>query len=263
MTKRPLVLAAATLLAVPLLGALVAPWVAPHDPFRIVGPALSSPSGAHWLGTDALGRDILSRLMWGGRVSWAVGVLVGVVAGALGLLVGLWAALSAGWMDALLMRGTDAVLTLPRFFLAIVVIALFGPGVDRIVWVLALTSWAGLARVVRSEAISLREREFVTAARLLGANRWQIAVGELLPNVAPTLLVLTGLLVGRTVLMEAGLSFVGLGDPMHVSWGTMAGEAHGTLRIAWWGAAAPGMIILATVLGINLLVDALGGRRSL
>lgn len=185
-----------------------------------------------------------------------------MISTAIGVGIGLAAAQLGGWAEAILMRFTDLVLILPRFFLAILVVALFGPGMDRIVAVLAGTSWAGMARIVRAEALSLQEREFVLAARATGSTRWQIAAGELLPNVLPTVLVLAGLLVGRAILIEAGLSFLGLGDPTVVSWGAMAGDANATLRTGWWAAAAPGFAIVLTVLGLNLLSDTLadGGR---
>lgn len=248
------------LAGVPLAAALLAPALAPFDPFLISGPALEGPSTIHWLGTDPLGRDVWSRVLWGARTSWLIGLSVGLVATLIGTAVGMAAAQRGGWTEVLLMRFADLVLILPRFFLAILVVALFGPGVDRIVAVLAATSWAGMARIVRAETLSLREREFVMAAEASGSTGWQVAVGELLPNVLPTVLVLAALLVGRIILIEAGLSFLGLGDPAVISWGAMAGEANATLRIAWWPAAAPGLAIVSTVLGLNLLSDGVSDR---
>lgn len=262
MRRRSGLVLGGVLAGLPVLCGLGAPWLAPFDPFSIVGPSLHGPSTTHWLGTDALGRDVWTQVLWGARTSWGVGVSVGLISTAIGVGIGLAAAQLGGWAEAILMRFTDLVLILPRFFLAILVVALFGPGMDRIVVVLAGTSWAGMARIVRAEALSLQEREFVLAARATGSTRWQIAAGELLPNVLPTVLVLAGLLVGRAILIEAGLSFLGLGDPTVVSWGAMAGDANATLRTGWWAAAAPGFAIVLTVLGLNLLSDTLadGGR---
>lgn len=255
--QRPALFWGSILAGIPFLAAWVGPWIAPFDPFAIVGPSLTSSSGVHWLGTDALGRDVWSGLLWGARTSWLIGGSVGLLATALGVSIGMASAALGGWTEGLLMRTADLALALPRFFLAILVVALFGPGLDRIVAVLVLTSWAGTARIVRAEALSLNEREFAVAARAAGASRWQVATGEVLPNLLPTVLVLGGLLVGRAILIEAGLSFLGLGDPSLLSWGTMAGEANATLRSAWWLAAAPGVAIMITVVGLNLLSDTL------
>jgi peptide/nickel transport system permease protein len=251
---------AAVLAGLPLLGAIIAPWVAPFDPFSITGPSFAVPSAPHWLGTDALGRDVWSRVLWGARTSWLVGATVGLITTPIAIMVGITAARSGGWKESVLMGLTDMVLVLPRFFLVILVVALLGPGLDRIVVVLAATSWAGMARIVRAETISIQERDFVRFAEASGATHWQVAVGEIMPNVLPTVLVLVGLLVGRVILVEASLSFLGLGDPTVTSWGAMAGEANATLRVAWWPAAAPGLAIVSTVLGLNLLGDAVAGE---
>lgn len=238
--------------------ALAAPWLAAFDPWAITGPSLVPPTLRHPMGTDALGRDLWSAVVWGARTSWLVGLATAFVAVGIGVAVGTLSGLRGGRTDHALMRTTEFFQTLPRFFLAILVIALFGPGLDRIVLVLALTSWTGVARIARSEVVSLRERDFVRAAHATGASGLQVAVGELLPNVLPVATVLFGLMVGRVMLVEASLSFLGLGDPAAVSWGALAGQGQAFLRSAWWLAAFPGAAIAAAVLGLNLLVDALG-----
>lgn len=253
-----------TLTSVALLTALLAPMLAPADPFALSGPPLAPPSPDHLMGTDALGRDLLSAVLYGARTSLLVAAAVGALAFALGAGVGLVSGYRGGRLDDLLMRATELVQVLPRFFLAIVAIALFGPGLDRIVIVLGVTSWPVLARVVRSEALSLRSLDFVRAAEASGASAPRIIFRELLPNALPSALVVLGLLLGQVLLIEASLGFLGLGDPNVVSWGGLAGQAQSYLRVAWWLPLFPGLAIAATVLGFNLLgdalSDALGGR---
>jgi peptide/nickel transport system permease protein len=244
---------------------LVGPGLAPNDPFAVDGPALASPSGAYPFGTDSLGRDVWSGILHGARTSLLVAAVVAVMVLVVGTVVGMVAGYRAGWVDDALMRATEFVQVLPRFFLAIVVIALFGPGLDRLIIVLGLTSWPLLARVVRAELLSLREREFVEAARADGASAARILVRELLPNALPPSLVVVGLVVAQVLLIEASLGFLGLGDPNAVSWGYLASQGQQVLRVAWWPAVFPGLAIVIAVLGCNLVADALtdvlGGRR--
>lgn len=239
-----------------LLG-LLAPWLAPSDPAVIVGPALLPPSGAHWLGTDALGRDLLSGIIFGARTSLILGVVVGAIAFVIGTAVGIVASYEGGWTDDLLMRGTEFFQVIPRFFLAIMTIALFGPGLDRVIVVLGLTSWTTIARVTRAESLALMERDFIRAARATGATDMRVITRALLPNVLPAAVVVLGLVVGQVLLIEASLGFIGLGDPNLVSWGGQAGQANTLLRVAWWLPLFPGAAIAITVLGCNLLADAL------
>jgi peptide/nickel transport system permease protein len=250
-----------TLIAVGLL----APLLAPMDPFAVDGPALSPPSTSHPLGTDALGRDLLSGVVYGARTSLVVAGTVGVLVLVIGCAVGLASGYAGGWVDDVLMRCTELLQVLPRFFLALVVIAFFGPGLDRLVLLLGLTSWPLLARVVRSEVLALRSREFVDAARVAGASWHRILLREILPNALPAALALLGLVVAQVILLEASLGFLGLGDPNVTSWGTLASEAQRFLRVAWWLSVFPGLAILLAVLGLNLLGDAvtdvLTGRR--
>ncbi len=236
---------------------LLAPVLAPFDPFAVVGPSLSPPSGAHPMGTDALGRDLLSGVIFGARTSLVVAGLVGVLVLVIGVVVGTISSYLGGWTDDLLMRMTELFQVLPRFFLAIVVIAFFGAGLGLLVLVLGLTSWALLARVVRSEVLSLKEREFVEAARASGASGARIVVQEILPNALPAGLAFLGLILAQVLLIEASLGFIGLGDPNVVSWGYLASQAQRFLRVAWWMSVFPGLAIAVAVLGLNLLSDAL------
>ncbi len=248
-----------------LVVGVAAPVLAPFDPFSADGPSLGPPSSAHPLGTDALGRDLLSGVIWGARTSLLVAGGVAVLVLFIGTLVGLVSGYRGGWLDDVLMRGTEAFQVLPRFFLALVVIAFFGPGLDRLVLVLGVTSWPLLARVVRAEVFSLRHREFVDAARVHGASAFRILVREILPNALPPAIALLGLVVAQVILIEASLGFLGLGDPNVTSWGALASEAQRFLRVAWWLSLFPGLAILLAVLGLNLLgdavTDALSGRR--
>ncbi|MBW3547599.1 MAG: ABC transporter permease [Actinobacteria bacterium] len=235
---------------------LLAPVLAPFDPFAVVGPSLSPPSGAHPMGTDALGRDLLSGVIFGARTTLVVAGLVGVLVLLIGVVVGTVSSYLGGWADDLLMRLTELFQVLPRFFLAIVVIAFFGAGLGLLVLVLGLTSWALLARVVRSEVLSLKEREFVDAARASGASGARIVVQEILPNALPAGTAFLGLILAQVLLIEASLGFIGLGDPNVVSWGYLASQAQRFLRVAWWMSVFPGLAIAVAVLGLNLLSDA-------
>jgi peptide/nickel transport system permease protein len=237
--------------------ALLAGRIAPADPFASVGPPLSSPTLAHPMGTDDLGRDLLSGVAHGTRTSLLLALIVSVLTGFIGVMVGALAAWEGGRGDDALMRVTEFVQVVPRFFLAVIVIALFGPGLDRLVLVLALTSWPWIARVVRAEVLSLTQREFVEAARSLGAGRSRVLFREVLPNALPPVVVVVSLNAASVILIEAGLSFLGLGDPDVVSLGYLANNAQRFLRVAWWMAAFPGAMIALAVLGLNLLGDGL------
>lgn len=251
-------------LALVLVGAL-APVLASTDPFAVDGPALASPSLAHPFGTDALGRDLYSGVVHGARTSLLVAAGVAALLVLVGTTVGLVSGYAGGWVDDVLMRVTEVFQVLPRFFLALVVLAFFGPGLDRLILLLGLTSWPLLARVLRSEVLALRSREFVDAARVHGASRTRILLREVLPNALPSAIALLGLVVAQVILLEASLSFLGLGDPDVTSWGSLASEAQRFLRVGWWLSLFPGLAILLTVLGLNLLGDAvtevLTGRR--
>jgi peptide/nickel transport system permease protein len=237
--------------------ALLAGRIAPADPFASVGPPLSAPTLAHPMGTDDLGRDLLSGVAHGTRTSLLLALIVSVLTGAMGVIVGALAAWEGGRVDDALTRVTEFVQVVPRFFLAVIVIALFGAGLDRLVLLLALTSWPWIARVVRAEVLSLKQREFVEAARSLGAGRARVLFREVLPNALPPVVVVVSLNAASVILIEAGLSFLGLGDPDVVSLGYLANNAQRFLRVAWWMAAFPGATIALAVLGLNLLGDGL------
>lgn len=260
--RRPSGKIGVVIVALVVATALFGPALAPRDPFAITGGSLVPPSAGHPMGTDALGRDVFSALLYGARTSLFVASAVGLIALVCGMVVGLIAGYRGGWMDAALMRITELFQVIPRFFFAIIVIALFGPGLDRIVLTLGLTSWPILARVVRGEVIAMRDLDFIRASEAMGSPASRIVRRQLLPNVMPTLVVAVGLLFGQVMLLEATLGFLGLGDPDAISWGMMAAQAQGFLRVAWWLALFPGLAMTLTVLGVNLLADALSSARE-
>ncbi len=245
-----------------VLTGVLAPWLAPHDPFAVDGPVLAPPSSAYPMGTDALGRDLFSGVIFGARTALIVAGTTAALVLAIGTVIGTVSGYVGGRLDDLLMRTTEFFQVIPRFFAAIIVIALFGPGLDRLVLVLSLTSWAHLARVVRSEILSLRQRDFVEAARADGASHARIMFRELLPNALPAAMVYVGLIVAQLLLIEASLGFLGLGDPNAISWGYLASEAQRFMRVAWWLAVFPGLSIVVAVLGLNLLGDAVADRAG-
>lgn len=236
--------------------ALLAPWLATSDPFALVAAPLTPPTAAHLMGTDAIGRDLFSGVMHGARASLYVAASVAVIAFVCGALVGMTAGWKGGLVDDLLMRGTEMLQVVPRFFLVVIVVALFGPGIDRIILTLGLTSWPVLARVMRGEVLAMRESEFIIAARAGGARARRTLWRDLLPNVMPSAMVLLGLLFGQVIRLEASVGFLGLGDPNALTWGLLAGQAQGFFRVAWWVAVFPGLAIAVTVLGVSLLADA-------
>lgn len=240
--------------------AILAPLLATVDPFSLSGPPLAAPSSVHFMGTDALGRDLFSGVLYGTRTSLLIATAVSLLALVCGVSVGLVAGARGGVIDDLLMRGTELFQVLPRFFLVAVTVALFGPGIDRVVLTLGLTSWPVLARVVRGEVVALRNLEFVLAATALGASRSHILGAVILPQVIPSIVIVIGLMFGQVLLIEASLGFLGLGDPNAVTWGMLAGQAQGYLRSAWWLALFPGLAITITVLGFNLLADAISSE---
>lgn len=263
--RTPAGAAGGALTALVLTVGLLADVLAPADPLLPVGPSLSPPSRAHLMGTDALGRDLLSGVVHGARTSVLIVVLVGAIVLVVGLAVGLASGYRGGRTDDVLMRVTELIQVLPRFFLAVVAIALFGPGLELLVVVLGLTSWATLARVVRAEVLTVSREDFVDSARALGASHLRIVCRHVLPNALPPAVVYLGLVLAQVLLLEASLGFLGLGDPNLVSWGYLAGQAQEFLRVAWWLSFFPGLAIALAVLGLNLFGDgltrAMGGER--
>jgi ABC-type dipeptide/oligopeptide/nickel transport system permease subunit len=239
---------------------VLAPALAPYDPTALAGATtLARPSVAHPFGTDALGRDLLSRVLWAGRVSLAVGLGVEVLAALIGCAIGMLAGYYGGAVDALLMRTTDVVMAFPSLVLAIGLIAVFErPGLDKVVIVLVALGWTTIARVMRGAVLSLKAREHVQAARALGARDLTIMVRHLFPNALGPLLVAATIGVGSNMVAEAGLSFLGLGaQSPTLSWGAMLADGQTFLVTAWWVAVFPGVALLLAVLGVNLLGDGL------
>lgn len=242
--------------------ALLAPVLAPHDPaaqLDLLGGRLLLPSPAHPLGTDPLSRDLLSRLLFGARLSLSIAALAVFVAVTVGTAVGLAAGLAGGVVDAVLMRSVDAALAIPRVFLLIVILALWEQGgITALVLVLGLTGWFGTSRLVRAEVLSLRRRDFVLAARALGVPGWRIALRHVLPNAVAPIVVSATLGVGNTILIEAALSFLGLGvRPPLPSWGNMIADGQAFLATAPWQVMVPGVAVVVTVMTFSVLGEAL------
>lgn len=239
--------------------ALLAPWLAPFDPAALdLEAILVPPSPLHPLGTDALGRDVLSRLLYGARVSLWVGFVAVGISVAIGVLLGLLAGYFGGLADELIMRGVDVMLCFPSFFLILAVIAFLEPSLTNIMIVIGLTSWMGVSRLVRAETLSLRERDFIAASRLAGARPARLIFVHILPNALAPVLVSATLGVAGAILVESSLSFLGLGvQPPQPSWGNMLMEGKDVLEIAPWLMLYPGLAILITVLGYNLLGESL------
>lgn len=242
--------------------ALLGPLVVGDQPFASVAAPLQAPSPTHPMGTDDLGRDVLTMVVHGLRTSLVIAIGVVSIAGVVALGVGAVAGSSPGWVDDVLMRTTELFQVVPRFFLAIVVVALFGAQVSNVVVLLGLTSWTWTARVVRAETLSLRHRAFVEAARSFGGRRTYILRRHVAVNVLPTALVMLSVVASGAVLIEAGLGFVGLDDPGVVSLGSLASNAQRFLRSAWWLTVFPGVALLVVILGINLVGDAIGDAGS-
>ncbi|QZT34135.1 ABC transporter permease [Caldalkalibacillus thermarum TA2.A1] len=246
-----------------ILMAVFAPYLAPHDPNEI-NPALmfkppfwlEGSEPGYILGTDNQGRDLLSRIIYGTQISLLVGISSVVVAGIIGLTVGLIAGYYGGWIDNLLMRVVDAFLAVPNILLALVILGVFVPGVLTLIFVLGVTNWIAYARVVRGEVLTLKEREFVKAARSIGVRNNKIILHHLLPNVFSSFIVISTLSVATTIILEASLSFLGLGiQPPTISWGLMLSAGRDYLATSWWIATFPGLAITITVLGIIFLGD--------
>ncbi|MCL1916453.1 MAG: ABC transporter permease [Desulfovibrionaceae bacterium] len=243
--------------------AVFAPWLAPFDPEELhLGSKLLPPTAEFWLGTDALGRDVFSRLLYGARISLWVGFVSVGISVAVGVALGLAAGFFRGLVDEVIMRFVDVMLCFPSFFLILAVVAFLDANLFNIMVIIGLTSWMGVARLVRAETLSLRERDFVAAARLAGAGSARILFVHILPNALGPVLVSATLGVAGAILTESSLSFLGLGVQAPIaSWGNMLLEGKQTIEIAWWLSLFPGLSILLTVLGYNLLGENL--RRLL
>jgi peptide/nickel transport system permease protein len=234
---------------------LLAPWLAPHDPNAIdLKSVLAPPSGDHPFGTDPLGRDVLSRMIWGAGISLKVGFVATGIAILIGTILGALAGYYGRWVDAVIMRFVDIMLCFPSFFLILAVIAILEPSIWNIMIVIGLTGWMGVTRLVRADFISLKERDFVQAARAIGAGDLRIIFLHILPNAMASVLVTATLGVAGAILTESALSFLGIGvQPPTPSWGNILTAGKDNIDIAWWLSFYPGLAILITVLGYNLL----------
>jgi ABC-type dipeptide/oligopeptide/nickel transport system permease subunit len=257
--------AGACVLLVVAAAALLAPWLAPQNPFlgktldRLLPPAWMEGGVPQFLlGTDQLGRDTLSRLIFGARISLSVAVLAVMGSSALGVVLGLFAGFYRGWVDWVISTAVNVMLTFPFVLLALAVIAVLGPSYWNLIIVLSITGWPVYTRVLRAQTLSLREREFIYAARILGASDVRIVFRHLLPNVLNLLVVIASLQVAQMIILESFLSFLGLGvQPPIPSWGSMLGDGRLYMFDKWWMATFPGLAIFITTLAINLVGDGL------
>jgi peptide/nickel transport system permease protein len=261
----PAAVIGAVIVAAVVICAVFAPLIARADPnaqdlaSTLLPPAwIAGGVHAHPLGTDNLGRDVLTRIVWGARVSAIVGISVVLIGGTIGVTAGLLAGYRRGWVDAVIARITDVQLAFPLVLLAVAIVAVVGPGLWTVIAAIGLTSWVQYVRVVRAEALSLREREFVLAANAAGATSARVIGRHLLPNVASAAIVLGTFEIARAIVLESSLSFLGLGvPPTTPSWGGMLADGRQYLDTAWWTALFPGLAIMIAVMGVNLLGDGL------
>lgn len=242
--------------------AVFAPTLAPRTPFSLAHQSLLSPGGEAWMGTDSLGRDTWSQFVYGARISLIIGFLSAGLGMVVGVIVGSVSGYYSGRLDALLMRVTEAFQVMPRFILALVVVAMLGTGIDKIILVIGFLSWPPAARVIRAEFLSLKRQEFVEAAHSIGVRTRSVIFREILPNALPPVIVVASLDVAQAILLEAGLSFLGLGDPSVMSWGTMLYQAQRFLAQAWWLSVFPGLGIFMVVLGFNLVGDGVNEAQN-
>lgn len=252
----------ASIIAVTCIMAIFSPWLAPYSPIEgnldngLLATTWNGGTSAHLLGTDALGRDLLSRLIYGSRSSLSVALVAILVGGGVGIMLGMISGFFKGWADIVIMRITDVGLSMPTILLAIVLAAALGPSFFNVILVIALTLWPKYARLVRGEVLSLREQDFVALARIAGSSTMRIMLRHILPNAVPTIMVLATFQIAQVILLEASLSFLGVGIPPPTpSWGSMVSDGTSYLGSAWWISFFPGATIMLTVLAINLLGD--------
>jgi peptide/nickel transport system permease protein len=255
------------LLGILVVSALFAPQLAPYGPWKISGaPYLPPLSPDHWLGTDMLGRDVLSGCIYGARVSLLIGIVSALAGICIGSVIGGTAGYFGGWVDDVLMRFTEFLQTMPGLGLALVLVAVLGPSIWSVVLAIALVSWPSVARLMRAEFLSLRGREFVLAATVIGESHRKILWAHMLPNALGPIISIASLKVASAILTESTISFLGLGDVDKMSWGAMIGMSRVLLRTAWWMSVFPGVGLFATVLALTLIADGMGraldGRRQ-
>jgi peptide/nickel transport system permease protein len=255
LSKNRLALIGGAVVLVLAVLAVAAPLVAPHDPHKVdIKRILDPPSARHWLGTDQLGRDVLSRMLHGARISLAVGFVSVGIATAIGIALGAAAGYHGGTVDGAVMRLVDLMLVFPRFFLLLAVLAFLKPSIWTIMAVIGLTGWMGVARLVRAEFLALKEREFVIWSQSIGASALRIIWRHILPNAMAPVLVAMTLGIPAAILTESGLSFLGLGvRPPYATWGNILNDGKEVIELAWWLSVYPGLAILVTVLSYNLL----------
>jgi len=255
--NRSAVLGLCILVAVIVMAAC-ASFIFPEDPFKLVGKPMSPPGENGFVfGSDTLGRDVASGIAHGARTSLMIGGLATAVAVFIGVLLGGLAGYYGGWIDDILMRVTEMFQTIPSFVFAILIVAIMKPSIQSIVIAIAVVSWPAVARLVRGEFLSLRNREFIQACHSVGMGDVRIMFAEILPNCISPIIVAGSLMVATAILIESGLSFLGLGDPNIISWGFQIGAGRTVLRSAWWVCTFPGVAILLTVLAINLVGEGL------
>lgn len=253
--------AGVTLLAGLLAIAVAGPWLSARDPFAVSDQALRPPDRAHLFGTDDLGRDVFAGVVHGAAVSLSVGFAAALLSAVVGVAIGGLAGIGKGTVDLALMRITEFAQALPRFFLVITLVSLFGGHLGFIVAAIGLTAWPPTARLFRAQVLSIRSRDFVAASRAAGARELAILRRHVLPMALPVLAAQLSYQAGGAILAEAGLSFLGLGDPAIMSWGAQLGTAQHFVREAWWMSAFPGIAITLTVLACNLIADVPSGRE--
>ncbi len=261
--RRSVALAAMVVLLLTLVVAVTASVLAPYDPEevrlldRLQPPGfVDKDGGVHYLGTDPLGRDMLSRMMYGSRISLLVGATTVLIGGTLGLLLGVPSGYYGGMPDDVIMRLADIQLAFPSILLYIAVLAVLGPGLGKVIAILGITGWVTYGRIVRGEVLSIREREYVLAARAVGSSDRRIMARHILPNIFAPFIVVASFAVANAIIAEASLSFLGLGVPPSVpTWGAMLAQSRDYLRDAWWPVTFPGLAIMLTVLSINVVGD--------
>jgi peptide/nickel transport system permease protein len=257
----------ATVLLIMLVGAIFAPQIAPYDPLqtslsaRLQPPAFAGGTDAHLLGTDKLGRDVLSRIIYGARVSLSVSLLVILITGTLGTALGIISGYFGGWLDSLLMRITDISLAFPGILIALLLAVILGPSFTTVVLAISLLGWAAYARLIRGEVLKLRNADFVLQARIVGCSPLRIMLTHIFPNVVNPMLILATLSVGLVILIESALSYLGAGIPPPTpTWGSMVSDGRGLIDTAWWISFFPGLAIGLVVLSGNFLGDWLRDR---
>ena len=262
--RKHVALAAGVILLLIILAALAAPLIAPYDPSAPdYDNVLSPPTLAHLFGTDSYGRDILSRVIWGGRISLSVGFISVIVGGVVGVALGLLSGFLGGWVDSLIMRGADVLFAFPGLLLALAVVAVLGPGISNVIWATAVFGVPAFARLVRGDTLALKQAVYVQAARSIGVSRLKLVSVHILPGTMPGVIVNASLRLGNNILTAASLSFLGLGaQPPSPEWGAMLADGRSYLGVADWLTLFPGLAIFVVVLAFNVLGDGLRDALS-